>query len=160
MFALFAAEPPPQLSGQTAAPSGHSTQHCHSAQSFLSHDRLRLRALDCIYGHALTPSIARKLLSAVSKPHSDSKPARTQRNTHHGRLYLQVFGADLGEEGDKDTHSGTCKSCHYRELEKMEVLMTNAGQRWQDDPVVQTEGMWNHEPHGEAMLHALPRRRT
>lgn len=53
--------------------------------------------------------LPQRIPPAVSTPHLEQQPAQAQQSTHHGRLYLEVLVADLGEEGDTDTHSWTCK---------------------------------------------------
>lgn len=85
-----------------------------------------------------------RLRQSFPRSEQAARQLETRANTaniHHGRLYLQVFRVDLGKEGDKDTHLGTCTSTKGRRAMEAVVLMTNAGQRWQNDPAVQAEGM-------------------
>jgi hypothetical protein len=141
MFASFAAEPPPQLSGQTAALSRHTTHILPLRSNFIcSPPSPQLSPLS----RTQTTNPSLRLRQSFLRREQAAQRLETRAdtaNTHYGRLYLQVFGVDLGKEGDKDTYLGTCTSTKGRRAMKAAVLMTNAGQRWQNNPVVQAEGM-------------------
>jgi hypothetical protein len=77
----------------------------------------------------------------VITPHLVRTAARKQYSTHYGRIRFKAAVFDLGEEGDPNPDSGTCKRRHTSDNLDAEVLIADVGQRRQDDAFVQTQGM-------------------
>lgn len=105
-------KPPPQLSGQTAAPFPRTTRPARhlvifvGLQPFLSkvsHIPYRsAKPFGCEYAPPST---------STSFPDLTRRAAHIQETRQHGRIYLQIFWVDLGEEGNQDTDSWACRSC-------------------------------------------------
>lgn len=74
------------------------------------------------------------------KPHTYTlKAAGQAQGEHNGRLLINVYKVDMVKEGDTDTDPWTCEAA-LDSLKAFVTLITNPGQRWQDNIAVQTEG--------------------
>lgn len=130
----------PQLSGQTATPL-ETRLSCNSSQyppDANTHSRRLPRTISRLPSTStfFTPEPR----PTATTPHLVRTAARRRQSTQYGRIRFKAAVFDLGQEGNPNSHSGTCKRRHTDNNPGDEALTTDTGQCRQDDALVQTEG--------------------